>query len=260
MEKALDKMAHAMARCALPPLRGAYSWLKISIAMRQERYLISTETMRMFFDSLAMFKALGDPDMTAQLEWGVGAALLFRGDLDAAEEHMQAGLALTKRTGNLIPQTWILTWLSVLYRVRDQAELAREYALRGIQTATTTQVLENAALAMGTLAWLAWREGDVAEAMKQGRAALEIWDQTPFVYAFHWTALFPLLALAVAQEQIPEALDHAQALLHPQQQKLPESLEAALAAVIQAGENDGAEAATHHLERVIQVAKETGYL
>jgi tetratricopeptide (TPR) repeat protein len=194
------------------------------------------------------------------MEWLTGMVLLQHGNLAGAEEHLQAGLALTERTGNLIVQTWILTWLSVLHRMHNQTEASREFALRGIQTAKATQVLENAALAIGNLAWLAWRGGDLAEAEKQGRAALQIWEQTAFVYAFHWTALFPLLAVAAEKGVLAEALDHAQALLHPQQQCLPEQLEAVLEAAIQAGQDGRAEAAREDLERAVQVAKETGFL
>jgi hypothetical protein len=62
------------------------------------------------------------------------------------------------------------------------------------------------------------------------------------------------------KDALVEALGHARALLHPQQQKLPDPLEADLKAAIQAGENEGAEAAGPSLERVIRVAQETGYL
>ena len=67
-------------------------------------------------------------------------------------------------------------------------------------------------------------------------------------------------AVAVAWGQGPEALAHARAMIDPLQQRLPDPLEAALEAAIQAGEDDGAKAAAQHLERAIQVAKETGYL
>ena len=70
-------------------------------------------------------------------------------------------------------------------------------------------LLENAALVRGNLAWIAWREGDLAEAEKQARTALELWDQSAFVYAFHWTALLPLLAVAMEKDALVEALGHA---------------------------------------------------
>jgi tetratricopeptide (TPR) repeat protein len=165
-----------------------------------------------------------------------------------------------ERTGNLVYRTWILTWLSVLHRKRGESEACRDYAQRGLQTAEAARLMENAALARGNLAWLAWREGDLAEAEKQGRAALDLWEESAFVYAFHWTALFPLLAVAVEKDALAEALDHARALLDPQQQKLPDPLEAALETAIQTGDDEGAEAARQSLQQAVQVARETGYL
>jgi hypothetical protein len=250
----------ALTRCALPLLRAAHLQGKILARARRERYLASAEAVDTALAALAIFEEWGDPDMIAITEWGVGWMLLFHGDLDGAEEHLQAGLALADRTRHLTNQAVLLTWLSVLHRKRGEMEASREYALRGIEAATGAHLLENVGLARANLAWLAWREGDLPEAEKQAHAALELWEQSAFIYAFHWTALFPLLAIAVEQGAIAEAVDHARALLHTQQQRLPEPLETALEAAIQAGEEEGAKAAAQHLERVVQVANETGFL
>jgi tetratricopeptide (TPR) repeat protein len=258
MEETLAKMARALTRCELPFLQGAHLIVSLLAAARRDRYLVSTETVTHGLDALAKFKALGDPNMIGQMEWGVGWALLLHGDLEGAEEHLQAGLALADRTHHLTFQAVLLTWLSVLHRKRGEMEASREHAVRGIPAAIGAHLLENVGLARANLAWIAWREGDWPEAERQAHAALELWEQSAFVYAFHWTALFPLLAIAAEQGALAEALDHVQALLHPQQQRLPEPLETALEAAIQAGEEEGAGAA--HLEHAIQVAKETGFL
>jgi tetratricopeptide (TPR) repeat protein len=260
LEETLAKAEDALTRCAMPLLRAAHLQGILLAAMRRDRYLASAETVAIGLDALAMFKALGDPGMIATAEWGMGWGLLLHGDLEGAEEHLQAGLALADRTRHLTNQAILLTWLSVLYRMRGEPEASRQYALHGIEAATGAHLLENEGLVRGNLAWVAWREGDLAEAEKQGRAALELWDKSAFVYAFHWTALLPLLAVAVKRQQIPEALDHAQALLHPQQQKLPDPLEASLEAAIQAGDDGQGDTARQRLKHAIQVAQETGYL
>jgi tetratricopeptide (TPR) repeat protein len=239
----------------------AFHWQLIwSLSLRRERYRVSAETAAMVLAAGNTMVDSGDLEEAALAEYGVGWAYQLHGDLDTAEEHLQSGLALAERTGHWVARTWTLTWLSVLYRQRGEVETTREYALRGLQAATAARLLENAGLARGNLAWLAWREGDLAEAEKQGQAALDLWQKSPFVYAFHWTARLPLLAVAFARGQVPAALDHARAVLDPLQQQLPEPLEAALEAAVQAADDEGDEVVRQRLKRTIQVAQDTGYL
>ncbi|MGD9318208.1 MAG: hypothetical protein PVG56_15335, partial [Anaerolineae bacterium] len=228
--------------------------------LRRDRFVVSDWALAQIPTLADEIRTSGDLDTYTRILFNWGFGLLLHGDLEGAEEHLQESLALAERTGHLVHQTWNLTQLSILYRRRGDAEATREYALRCLQVALSAQQLENAAVARGNLAWIAWREGNLAEVEEQGRAALDLWRTSPFVYAFHWTALLPLLAVAMEKDALVEALGHARALLHAQQQKLPDPLEAALKAAVQAGDDEGAEAAADHLERVIRVAQENGYL
>jgi tetratricopeptide (TPR) repeat protein len=260
MEETLARLARGVEQSALPMLRGGYLQGSYMAALRRERYIASDGTMDLVWAASRLISASGDPVRMAEMEVGVGWASLLRADLDTAEEHLQITLALAERTSHPANRALGLTWLSVVHCRRGDVEATREYALRGLRTAEAARLLENAAMVRGNLSWLAWREGDLVEAEEQAHAALALWEESAFVYAFHWTALFPLLAVAMDREQIRQALDHARALLDPQQQKLPDPLEAALQAAIQAGVDDGAKAAGEHLKHVIQVAKETGFL
>jgi tetratricopeptide (TPR) repeat protein len=195
--------------------------------LRRDRYVVSEQQAAQLSTWVQKLQGSADTDTYTRLLFFLGWGLLLLGHLEEAEEHLQEALALAERTGHLVHRTWSLTQLCILYRRRSQTEATHEYALRCLQVAKSAQQLENAAVARGNLAWIAWREGNLAEAEEQGQAALELWQKSPFVYAFHWTARFPLLAVALDREEIPEALDHARALLDPQQQKLPEPLEAA---------------------------------
>jgi hypothetical protein len=51
-----------------------------------------------------------------------------------------------------------------------------------------------------------------------GQAALSCWDQVRIAYPFHWLALWPLLAVAVGQDTLDDALGYARCLLDPSQQ------------------------------------------
>ncbi len=115
-------------------------------------------------------------------------------------------------------------------------------------------------MAQANLAWIAWRLGDIAEAEELGRAALDLWQRGQWVYAFHWTARLPLLAVALEKEAVPEALDHARALLDPQQQRLPQLLEAALEEAIQVEDDGQPEATRSRLQQSVELAKDLGFL
>ena len=118
---------------------------------------------------------------------------------------------------------------------------------------------EQVAAAQANQAWVAWREGDLAE-RNSGPGALQAWQHSQWTYAFQWMARLPLLAVALDRDQVPEAVEHARALLDLQQQKLPEPLDTAVAAAVAAAGQEAPEVTHGRLARVVQVAQETGYL
>ena len=79
-----------------------------------------------------------------------------------------------------------------------------------------------------------------------GRAALEFWRQLPAGHGsapFQWLALWPLIAVALHEEQLALAVDYARALLDPGQQRLPDALAASLEQVLQAWDGGAPEVA-----------------
>lgn len=76
----------------------------------------------------------------------------------------------------------------------------------------------------------------------------------------YWVALWPLLAAAVAQDNLAKAVNQAQAMLHPIQQKLPGRVTAVLEQAIAAWEANQSQSAQIYLQQAIQLAQETGHL
>jgi len=70
-------------------------------------------------------------------------------------------------------------------------------------------------MAKANLAWAAWREGKLLEAQTNGLAALDLWRPLQVIYMFQWAALWPLIGVALAHDQLREAVDHARPLLAP---------------------------------------------
>jgi hypothetical protein len=115
-------------------------------------------------------------------------------------------------------------------------------------------------MARANLAWVAWCQGNLSEAQANARAALDGWKALQFDYPFHWTALWPLISIALVQDQFSAAIDYARALLAPQQLLLPDALRAIVEAATQAWDSGRREAAYAHLQQAAALAGEMGFL
>jgi hypothetical protein len=230
---------------------------------RRDRYVISAETLAFCQTALAISL---ESENLAEIAWArfmLGFSHLWCGNLDEAEKQMQEALELAQRTGDVVHQSRCLTYLTILHRKRSHLDETRQCISRSQTAAGAARMVEYTGMAQANRAWLAWREGDLAQAEADGRASLELWRQLPASHsscAFQWTALWPLIGAAVAQDQIAEASGYARALLDSSQQRLPANLETAVGLAACEFEEAGAEAARIHLAQAIELAQELGYL
>jgi len=185
---------------------------------------------------------------------------LTRAEEAEQAKHMQAALAMAEQTGDVTVQSYCLTYLTLVKRKRGQVEETQRFSSQALIIATAVQRSEDVGASEANLAWAALCENKLSEAQVHGQIALKMWQQTPLVYPFHWTALLPLICVALVQNQIPGAVNYVQELLAPEQQCLPGSLTAALKATIQAWNTGQPETAQTQLARVVTLAQELGYL
>jgi tetratricopeptide (TPR) repeat protein len=234
-----------------------------SMYARRDRYAVSEETLAFCQTALAISLESENLSEIAWARFVLGFNQLWAGDLDGADRQMQTALALAERTGDVVHQSRCLTYLTILYRKRGQLDRVRQYASRSLTLATAVEMLEYIGTAQANLAWLAWREGDLSRAEAKGRAALATWHQLPAGHAscaFQWTALWPLLGVALARNRTSEASRHAGALLEATQQRLPDALTAVLEEAVTAWEESESETARAWFARAIVLAQELGYL
>jgi hypothetical protein len=170
---------------------------------------------------------------------------------------------MAQQIGDVVIQSRCLTYLTVVYRKQGLIKAVRDYALQSLATAQTAQMQEYIGMAKANLAWIAWAEGDWVEARANGQAALTTWRQLEarqFTLPFQWMALWPLMAVSIAQNYLTEAVDYARSLLTPPQQRLPDLLAAVVSEAIQAWEAGQPDLAKFHLNRAIEIAQEMKYL
>jgi class 3 adenylate cyclase/tetratricopeptide (TPR) repeat protein len=231
-----------------------------SIHFRRDRYAVSEDTLALCREALDISQEASDVGNIAWARFMLGFGLLWHGDIQEAEAHMQVALKLAQRRGDLVHQSRCLTYLTVSSRKRGQVEDVREYVARSLAVAKEAQMLDYVGTANANLAWLAWREGDLSEAQEKGQSALALWEPLSLTYAWQWTALWPLIGVALAQDRVPEAVDHTRALLDPLQERLPDALAAVVHEAIGAWEQAQVETARNHLSQAIALAGEMGYV
>jgi hypothetical protein len=143
-------------------------------------------------------------------------------------------------------------YLAIGYRFKGDMERVRDFTERGLAVAAVEQNEHYQGVACANRAWLCYRENDFEEVVTHGRTALEWWGGK--AYPIQWTARFPLLAVALARNEIEKAVNHAAALLPSSQQRLPDELADTLAQAAHA------ETPRPCLEHALRLAREMGYL
>jgi tetratricopeptide (TPR) repeat protein len=232
----------------------------IRLLLRRDRYVITDEVLELAETTLETSLESGNLSRIAEFRFAVGFCRLWRGELEAAEEQLELARRQAERIGDLGLQVLCSTYLAVVWRKRGQVTETRHFSSQGLSVATAAQMPSYAAMAEANLAWVAWREQRISDVQTHGRAALDLWRQLAFAYPFQWTALWPLMDVALTRGQIAEAVDHARALLDPQQQHLPDALVAPLESGLAAWDEGEVGAARSYLQRSVELARELGGL
>jgi predicted ATPase/class 3 adenylate cyclase len=266
-ENRLDDIAAAVARTrpvlatyGTPMQRARLSQSLLRMYMRRDRYAVREDALQHARDHVEASKELGDPAEVAEARFGLGFALLWHGNLDEAEQEMDAARRYCDESGDMVLLSRCLTYLTVVARRRKRVDEVRRRIELSLPVTTASNMPEYTAMANANLAWVAWREGNLTEAAAAGRAALELWDSLPARYPFDWLAVWPMIAVALEQDNIGEAISLLRGLESPTQQPVPASLRPPIERALGAWEQDDQDAAHACLTIAVQTASELGYL
>lgn len=227
--------------------------------LRSTRYSTSTKVVEHGRANLKLLEAAGEVGALPAARFQLGFSMLWASDdLFAAEQEISIALALAEQSGDLSLEGRCLTYLTVIARMRGLIEETRVYAERSLRVAEVGRMYDYIGAAHGTLAWLAWRAGDLAAAHFQEKQALEAWNRLPVPYMFEWIGRLPRIATSLAEGDVTEALVHARVLLDEGQKRLPLSVEVALESAVRAA-TDLVES-HKSLQQAIESAQKLGYL
>jgi predicted ATPase/DNA-binding SARP family transcriptional activator len=205
-------------------------------------------------------EALGAGKLREQAgaEFALGFTQLWRGRLDDAQPRLEAALALAESGGERWRVVVCCTYLALLHRRRGAEDEVRHWTGRAL--AAGEELPATTGMARANEAWLAWRAGDAAAARTLAAVAMRVWAGVSPVYPFEWAARWPLLAAALQEDAVGEAVEHARAQLDPEQQPLPDEVARELALAVDLWESGDLPRTRAHLQAAVEAAVPLGFL
>ncbi len=240
------EISEALYREMLPDIERHASFLQRAdffkmmgmLRLRANGYLATDEMVALVETALEARRKAGDSEIPPADRFGHGFILLFHGDLEPAEREIDTALHLAQQRGDLSLETRCLTYLAIVQRKRGNVSRTLDLARQGQASAEAAKMPEYTGAARANLAWAALKEGDLPGARQHGLAALELWSQSADIQAaatpYYWTAIWPLVGVCLAEDDLAGAFSYARTLLEPQRKKLPADLEKALARAVDA--------------------------
>ncbi len=259
MERLARRAERAVHERGTALQRGRFLALLASMCFTRDGYTASRACLEYGEAALAAVEESDHLVGITDVRFQYSFMLLWSGDLEAAEEHMQAALAACDRTGEAMLKARCLSYLCFLQRKRGHADALAAFAEQTLALASELDMPEYVGAAHGQFAYVARRCGDLAGCERAANAALDAWS-TGQRYFFQWSARFPLAAVHIERGRHREALAEFRAMLDPTQQRLPSPLAEALEAALRMADERDSEALEAHLEHTLRCAERDHFI
>lgn len=256
LARAIEKARPFIEQYGTPAQRAIFFYYVAFRQAMQNHYVASEETLSQCRTALQAVLEAGLLDLIGFVRFGFGVCLLWSSNLEQAEEQLHLALTLAEQIGDIELRARCLAFLPFVPRYRGQVEEVR----RAVSRAWMVHERRYDEVIIGHRAWVQWRDGNLVEAERDGLAALEVWGRQHHIYAFQWSALWPLIGVALAKDQLPEAMNYVRMLLHPAQQYPPEPVLSMLERCLQTWDAGEQDAARSLLQQAAPLAREMNYL
>src|SRR5438067_1627081 len=211
-EEAIGFYRQALEQIKLAGERADFLHHEVLTRFRRERFVVSDETLALALRGLELRQQDGDILSIGHSHFSTGLARICRFEPNEAKTQLQAALLAAERTGDLILLSRSLNYLVMVERVRQNANAAGRAVKRLLPLVTRERMTDYIGVARATLGWIAWCAGDKTTAGAEAKAALEVWAEG-VPYPFKWTALWPLIAIAIECKDVSAAAQYSQQLL-----------------------------------------------
>jgi DNA-binding SARP family transcriptional activator len=228
--------------------------------LRKNRYVVSDNLLENSQKALKLSSEFGILRSKLDCQFEVGFLHLWRMELDEAQSALNKALDMAVIAKVLPMLVLSQTYLTITCRFRSQVSEVSNFANQAGKLAQEAHMPDYSAIALANHAWVAWRSADLPEAERLGKEALCIWHQSPLVYPFQWLALFPLIAVAHAQQREGEVENYLESLLEPTQQILPDPLNKLITLAVQSKRTGCVGEARKLADQVLTLGISMGYI
>jgi class 3 adenylate cyclase len=250
----------AIQKHATPIQRSKFFLMQSLSLLTGSRYRPSEECLGLAQRAVEASETSSDLSETPHIRFVLGLVNLFYGNFAEAIKHGGIALDLARRCGDLVVEARCLTYLAVAHRRAGDIDKARTFAEGTLDLATKIGMTEYVAMAKATLAWVAWKEKRRDACEKLGNEALELWHGMDDPYSFDWMALWPLIAIAIEQEQTKRAVALAEGLFRENQHPIDDEVTAATKLAIESWKNGNAAAAEKQIKDALRAAERHRYI
>ena len=223
------------------------------LELRRRSYRVTASTVALARDALAAAESTRDPVLLASARFQLGFSLLLADRPEEALDHLQQTVDLSARTGDKMLHARALTYVSLAHRQRLNPGESQQSAEDALNAAVAANTPEYEAVARANLAWAAVWRGELGAARAHAELAVarfrELAVRIPFWMPL---ALWPLLAVALAQADIPAATAYAEQLLDRERRQPSRKVATLLAAAVANRDHDATSAADY-LTRALQM-------
>ena len=251
MRTAAARLAPALEERGTREEHGVYHQNLVRLELRSARMTATLETVR-----LAELSALELADGTGgtYAKFVHPFTLLWSGERGGAERRLLEVLEEARRVGDAEVHLLCLTYLAIAARFRHDVESARAFAVAGAAAARSSGARLYEGVASANLAWVAWRQGEVRDRVREQLAeARDLLSVMPG-YPFLWIADFVEVAIAATDGDLEQVSRLCSILANPPQQRLPDDVLGPLERVAVANPT------TEAVSDLLSAAERAGYL
>ena len=258
MNTIIERLEPVLERSGTAVQRANYYFRLVNMEYRRDRYWPDDLSFKHAQQCVAASKESGELEIIGLATFELGFCHMFRMEFDQAESFLKESLALCERIGDMEKIVLCNSYLTLTYRRKKALEAVKDWASRSLAVACEANMSLYQAVALANKSWVSFMEADLEQAEEFARQAQATFRKTP-VYPVLSVYIWPLLAISLHKNQLDQAAELAEVLIHPGQHRIPEKLEAELRSSIDLYKGGKWEQSKAGFETAVQMAMDTGY-